>query len=88
MLQALNLLDGAELCKLGHNSTGYLHRITEAVKLAFADREAYFGDPRIVDVPIEALLSRDYARAAARDDPAGSGLARNAAGRRSAQARR
>ena len=62
LLQALNLLDGAELRKLGHNSTGYLHRITEAVKLAFADREAYFGDPRMVDVPIEALLSRDYAQ--------------------------
>src|ERR1043166_8794803 len=62
LLQAMNLLDGAELRKLGHNSSGYLHRITEAVKLSFADREAYFGDPRMVDVPIEALLSRDYAR--------------------------
>src|SRR5262249_11470239 len=60
--QSINLLDGAELTALGHNSPGYLHRITEAVKLAFADREAYFGDPRLVDVPIDALLSRDYAR--------------------------
>src|SRR5256886_3859746 len=61
LLQALNLLDAAELSKLGHNSAGYLHLITEAVKLAFADREAYFGDPRVIDVPIDALLSRDYA---------------------------
>ena len=58
------------------------------MKLAFADREAYFGDPRMVDVPIEALLSREYARQRREHDPPGSGLARNAAGRRSAQARR
>jgi gamma-glutamyltranspeptidase/glutathione hydrolase len=73
LLQSLNLLDGAELHKLGHNSTGYLHRITEAVKLAFADRETYFGDPRVIDVPIESLLSRDYStkrRAMIRPDKA------------------
>jgi gamma-glutamyltranspeptidase/glutathione hydrolase len=61
LLQALNLVDAAELRKAGHNSPAYLHLVTEAVKLAFADREAYFGDPRMVDVPIDALLSRDYA---------------------------
>src|SRR5205085_10692433 len=62
LLQALNLLDAAALRALGHNSPGYLHHITEAVKLAFADREAYFGDPRVIDVPIEALRSHEYAR--------------------------
>src|SRR5689334_16420085 len=92
LLQALNLLDGAELRKLGHNSAGYLHRITEAVKLSFADREAYFGDPRMVDVPIDALLSRDYAlrrRQAIRRDrgwpempPAGDARGRDVSARR------
>jgi gamma-glutamyltranspeptidase / glutathione hydrolase len=62
LLQALNLLDDAEMRSLGHNAPGYLHRIAEAVKLAFADREAFFGDPSMVEVPIDALLSRDYAR--------------------------
>src|SRR5215471_13839312 len=61
LLQSINLLDGAELRALRHNSPGYLHRITEAVKLAFADREAYFGDPAHIDVPMAALLSREYA---------------------------
>jgi gamma-glutamyltranspeptidase/glutathione hydrolase len=62
LLESLNLLDGAELRKLGHNTPGYLHQITEAVKLAFSDREAYVGDPRVIDVPVDALLSREYAK--------------------------
>jgi gamma-glutamyltranspeptidase/glutathione hydrolase len=61
LLQALNLLDAAELRSLGHNTPGYLHRLAEAVKLAFADREAYLGDPRLIDVPIDELLSCEYA---------------------------
>jgi gamma-glutamyltranspeptidase / glutathione hydrolase len=62
-LQMLNLLDGVDLRALGHNSPAYLHRLVETVKLAFADREAYYGDPHFVDVPAERLLSLDYARA-------------------------
>lgn len=62
VLQAAKLLEGDDLHGLGHNSAEYLHRVTEAIKLVFADREAWFGDPRFVDVPIDALLSDAYAK--------------------------
>ena len=62
-LQMLNLLDGVDLERLGHNSPAYLHQIVETVKLAFADREAFYGDPNFVDVPAERLLSKAYADA-------------------------
>ncbi|MBX6368145.1 MAG: gamma-glutamyltransferase [Rhodospirillales bacterium] len=61
LLQALQLLDPTELQRLGHNSLDYLHVIAEALKLAFADRERWYGDPRFVDVPLERLLSESYA---------------------------
>lgn len=61
LLQALSLLDPAAVRDLGHNSIGYIHTVTEALKLAFADRERYYGDPRFVDVPLEQLLSPAYA---------------------------
>ena len=88
LLQAMNLLDGAELKKLGHNSAGYLHRITEAVKLAFADREAYFGDPRVDRRADRGDAVARLRQEAPRDDPSRQGLAGDAARRRSAQARR
>jgi len=60
LAQALRLLDGIDLRALNHNSPAYIHTVTEALKLAFADREAYYGDPQFVDVPLEALLSDRY----------------------------
>jgi gamma-glutamyltranspeptidase/glutathione hydrolase len=59
-LQQLALLEGYDLKALGHNSADYLHLITEAAKLAFADREAYYGDPAFDAVPFEVLLSPAY----------------------------
>jgi gamma-glutamyltranspeptidase/glutathione hydrolase len=58
----LNMLEGQDLRALGHNSPAYLHRLIETVKIAFADREAWFGDPAFVKIP-EALLTKAYARA-------------------------
>lgn len=60
-LQQLRLLEGFELRPMGHNSAAYIHTVIEAAKLAFADRDAYYGDPRFVDVPMDALLSSEYA---------------------------
>lgn len=61
LAQTLNLLDADILASMRHNSPDYLHYIVEALKLAFADRHAFYGDPRFVDVPIEKLLGSDYA---------------------------
>ena len=58
LLQALNILDGIDLAALGHNSPKYLHHIVESIKLAFADRDAYYGDPNFVKIPAERLLSK------------------------------
>ena len=60
-LQQLTLLEGFDLTAMGHNSADYLHTYIECTKLAFADREAYYGDPLFDDVPMDALLSKDYA---------------------------
>jgi gamma-glutamyltranspeptidase/glutathione hydrolase len=61
LLQMMQLLEGQNLAGMGHNSAAYIHHVTEAVKLAVADRERWYGDPRFVDVPMERLLSNDYA---------------------------
>ena len=53
----VRMLEKDDVAALGHNSPAYVHLVTEAVKLACADREAYFGDPRHIDVPVAELLS-------------------------------
>jgi gamma-glutamyltranspeptidase/glutathione hydrolase len=60
LLQMLAILEGVDLKSLGHNTPAYAHVVTEAMKLAFADRERYYGDPRFVRVPFETLLSPAY----------------------------
>jgi gamma-glutamyltranspeptidase/glutathione hydrolase len=69
----LNLLEGYDIASLGPGSLAFLHRYTEAFKLAAADREGFFGDPEQVDVPIKGLLDKGYAeerRREIRDDRA------------------
>jgi gamma-glutamyltranspeptidase/glutathione hydrolase len=61
MIQMLNMLERTNLRALGHNSSEYIHLFVEIMKLAFADREAYYGDPKFVDVPEDILLSKAYA---------------------------
>ena len=58
--QALKILEGFDLASMGHNSVEYVHTVSQALNLAFADREKYVGDPRFVDVPIDAMLSEEY----------------------------
>ncbi len=61
LLQALAILRQFDLRTLGHNKTQYLHLVIEAINLAFADREQFYADPRQVSVPLDALLSDEYA---------------------------
>ena len=61
-LQQLALLDGFDLEKMGLNSVEYVHTVVECAKLAFADREAFYGDPSFTDVPLTHLLSRSLLR--------------------------
>ncbi len=62
MLQAMNILEGMNLRYMRHNSAPYLHAVTEALKLSFADRNRWDGDPRVVPpIPIRELLSKEYA---------------------------
>jgi gamma-glutamyltranspeptidase/glutathione hydrolase len=70
LLEALNILEQFDLKAMKHNSADYLHTVVEALKLAYADRDTYYGDPAFVRAPAEGLLSKPYARERAqRIDP-------------------
>jgi gamma-glutamyltranspeptidase/glutathione hydrolase len=60
LLENLNLLEGFDLKAMQHNSADYVHTVVEAMKLGYADRDAYYGDPDFSAIPA-ALLSKDYA---------------------------
>ena len=61
MIEALNILEGFDMRGAPINSAEYIHRVTEALKLAFADRDTYYGDPKFSNIPSQVLLSKDYA---------------------------
>jgi gamma-glutamyltranspeptidase/glutathione hydrolase len=61
MLETLNILEGYDLRSMGFNSAEYIHTITEALKLAYADRDTYYGDPKFNNIPADTLLSKAYA---------------------------
>ncbi|CAI8012932.1 Glutathione hydrolase proenzyme [Geodia barretti] len=73
LMQALNILENFDLKAMGHNSPAYIHTVAEALKLCFGDREAFYGDPDFATVPIDGLLSKEYAAIRAEEiDPEGA----------------
>lgn len=71
LLQTLNILENFDVAGMGYNSTRYIHTLYQAMNLAYADRDFYYGDPYFPpEEPVEGLLSKDYARKrAAEIDP-------------------
>jgi gamma-glutamyltranspeptidase/glutathione hydrolase len=60
LIENLNLLEGFDLKSMGHNSADYIHTVVEAMKLGYADRDAYYGDPDFSQIPLQ-LISKEYA---------------------------
>jgi len=61
-IELLNIVENMDLAKMGFGTEEYIHNLTEAMKLAYADRDAYYGDPNFTNVPADILLSKDYAK--------------------------
>src|SRR4029077_7894637 len=61
MIEALNILEGYDVAGMKLNSTDDIHTLVEALKLAYADRDTYYGDPKFNHIPADVLLSKEYA---------------------------
>ena len=61
LLQSLNVLNGSGVAEMASDGADFVHLVTEVMKLSFADREAYYGDPAFFDIPAQTLLSAEYA---------------------------
>src|SRR6185312_11570912 len=61
LIEELNILEGYDLKAMGHNSSDYVHTLTEVLKLGLADRDRYYADPNFVTIPSRELLSKEYA---------------------------
>lgn len=61
-IELLNLIENMNVSKMGFGTDEYIHKLTEAMKLAYADRDAYYGDPNFTKVPADQLLSKEYAK--------------------------
>ena len=82
LLQALNILEQADLKAMGYNCARYVHTIYQAMSLAFADRDFYYGDIYFPpEEPVKGLLSKEYARQRYRPDQLGAERSRTQAGR-------
>ena len=60
MIETLNILENFDLHAMGYNTADYTHTMIEALKLAYADRDTYYGDPKFTKIPAERLLSKEY----------------------------
>lgn len=60
LIETLNVLEGYDLAAMQHNSTRYIHTVVEAMKLGYADRDTYYGDPKFNTLPADRLLSKEY----------------------------
>jgi len=61
-IEMLNIIENMDVAKMGFGSDDYIHNLTEAMKLAYADRDSYYGDPNFTNIPADELLSKEYAK--------------------------